>query len=106
VSTADEGASGAVRFGGDAAGIHHNHVGGGWMTFVEPRCAQPAADRLAIGARCPASEMFHMKFRHIPSLVPLPNRAAQARSPASSAANYNHPEGERTNGMSCEMQSY
>jgi len=78
MSAADEGASSAVRFRCDAAGIHHDHIGGSGMTFAEPCGTQVTADCLAISARRPASEMFHMEFRHIPSLVPFPSWAAQA----------------------------
>ena len=66
---ADEGAGGAIGFGGDAAGIHHNDVSCGGVAFIEPGGAQTATDRFAIGAGGPASEMLDVELRHTSSLV-------------------------------------
>jgi len=77
---ADKGAGGTVGFGGHAAGVHNNDVGRGGVAFIEPGSAQTAADRFAIGARGPASEMFDMKLRHTFSLVPPASR--RPRGPA------------------------
>jgi hypothetical protein len=68
VGAADEGTGRAVGFRGHAAGIHDDYIGGGGMAFVEPRGTQTAAERLAIGSRRPASEVFHVEFRHASSL--------------------------------------
>lgn len=64
VGAADEGAGGAVGFGGDAAGIHNDQVGGGGALLIKAGQTQAVADGFAIGARSPASEMFDMIVRH------------------------------------------
>ena len=52
-----------------AARIHNDHICRGRLLLAVPRRAQAIADRLAIGARRPASKVLHMECgRHLPSL--------------------------------------
>jgi|SRR5579859_173060 len=74
MGAADEGAGGAIGFGGDAAGVDDHDVCCGGVAFVESGGAQTAAYRFAIGARGPASEMLDVKLGHGFSLVPLLTR--------------------------------
>ena len=69
VGAADESAGCAVRFGGDAAGVDDDEVGGRGRLLREPGGAQMVADCLAIGACSAASEMFHVESGHLTSLT-------------------------------------
>ena len=59
---ADEGAGRAVGLGGHAAGVHDDHVG--CERLALGKRAQLRSDRLAIGARGPAAEVFDVKTGH------------------------------------------
>ena len=67
----DKRTRGAICFGGHAAGIHHHHIGSRSLAFVEPGGTQTAGYRLAVGARCTATEMFNVKLPHTSSLFAL-----------------------------------
>ncbi len=70
VSAANERSRGTVRLCGHAARIHHHNIRCCGIAVSQPRSAQVAAYRLAIGARRSASEMFNVKLRHISSVLP------------------------------------
>jgi hypothetical protein len=65
--SADEGASRAIGFGRDTAGIHHHNVGGEGLAFGKR--PQMSGDGLAVGACRAAAEVLNEKTRHRPSLV-------------------------------------
>ena len=65
---ANKGARGAVRFGRDAAGIDHHHIGGcGTLPQAVPGGDQMAGDGFAIRARRPAAKVLDVESRHLQS---------------------------------------
>lgn len=48
-----------------AAGIHDHHIRFRWLLRAVPRGAQARTNRLAIGARGSAAEMFNVKTGHL-----------------------------------------
>jgi hypothetical protein len=68
MSSANVGARCAVGFGGHAAGIHDNHIASELILLAE--CMESLADRIAVGTRRSATEVFYMNAGHIFSLEP------------------------------------
>jgi len=71
VGATNECARSPIGLGRDAAGIHYDHVGLGWLTNGMAGRAQLFGDRFAIRAGGPATEMLHVKSGHTSSLVAI-----------------------------------
>lgn len=70
MGAADVGAGGTIGLGGDAAGVDDDQAGIGRLGDGVAGGAQTAAERFAVGARGPATEMLDVKARHEISVEP------------------------------------